>query len=80
LEEEAEDKWAQLLKMERFLEQQKLELLRKGAPESDDEEWDGPHWPEEKESCLDEEEDDSMENENLAFITSVLDSFSRPNS
>jgi hypothetical protein len=78
--EEAEAEWAQLRKMERFLEQQKLELLKQGAPEPDDEEWDGHHWPEEKESGLDEEEDDSLENEDLAFITSVLDSFSRPKS
>jgi hypothetical protein len=58
-EEDADQEWAQLRKMERFLEQQRLELLRQGAPDSDDEDWDGPQWPDEREDCLDEEEDDS---------------------
>jgi hypothetical protein len=79
-EEEADNGWAQLLKMERFLEQQRLELLQQGVPDSDDEDWDGPQWPDETEDGLDKEEDDSLENEDLTLITSVLDSFSKPKS
>jgi hypothetical protein len=37
MEEDADNEWAQLRKMERFLEQQRLELLRQGAPDLDDE-------------------------------------------
>ncbi len=66
--------------MERFLEQQRLELLQQGVPDSDDEDWDRPQWPDETEDCLDEEEDDSLEHEDLTFITSVLDSFSKTKS
>jgi hypothetical protein len=79
-EEDADNEWAQLRKMEKFLEQERLELLRQGAPDSDDEDWDEPQWPDEREDCLDEEEDDSLENEDLTFITSVLESFSKPKS
>jgi hypothetical protein len=43
----ADDEWAQLRLMEKFLEQQRLELLRQGAPDSDDEDWDGPQGPDE---------------------------------
>jgi hypothetical protein len=79
-EEEADNKWAQLRKMERFLEQQRLELLQQGVPDLDDEVWDGPQWPYETEDCLDKEEDDSLENEDLTYITSVLNSFSNTKS
>jgi len=79
-EDDTDEEWAQLREMEKFLEQQKMELLRQGAPGSEDEDWDEPHWPEENESGLDEEEEDSLENEDLTFITSILDSFSRPKS
>jgi hypothetical protein len=55
--------------MEEFLELQRMELLRQGAPDSDNEDWDEPQWPDEREDCPDKEEDDSLENEDLAFIT-----------
>jgi len=55
-EKEADDEWAQLRKMERFLKQQRLELLQQGIPVSDNEDWDGPQWPDETEDCLDKEE------------------------
>jgi hypothetical protein len=74
-EEDTDDEWAQLREMEKFLEQQKIKLLRQGASELEDEDWDEPHWPEENESDLDEEKDDSLENEDLNYITSILDSF-----
>jgi hypothetical protein len=36
-EEDAVNEWAQLQKMEKFLELQRMELLRQGAPDSDEE-------------------------------------------
>ncbi len=57
-----------------------MQLQRQGDPESGDEDWIESHWPEENESGLDEEEDNSLENEDLTFITSILDSFSRTKS
>jgi hypothetical protein len=66
--------------MEEFLELQRMELQRRGAPDSDDEDWDDPQGPDEREDCLAKEEDDSLENKDLAFITSILESFSRPKS
>jgi hypothetical protein len=63
--------------MEENLKLQRMELLRQGALDSDDEDWDDSQWPEEEEDGLVKEEDDSLENEDLAFITSVLESFSR---
>jgi len=66
--------------MEKFLEQHKIELLKQGVPELDDENWDRPHWLEENENFRVKEEDDSLENEDLTYITSILDSFSKPRS
>jgi hypothetical protein len=66
--------------MEESLKLRRMELLRQGAPDSDDEDWDNSQWPEEKEDGPVKEEDDSLENEDLAFITSVLESFSRDKS
>jgi hypothetical protein len=66
--------------MEKFLDQQRMELLRQGIPESDDEDWDGPHWPEETEHSFFQEVDHSLENKGLTNITSILDSFSKPES
>jgi hypothetical protein len=64
--------------MEKFLDQQRIELLRQGIPESDDEDW--PHWPEETKHGFFLEEDNSLENEDLTYITTILDSFSKPES
>jgi hypothetical protein len=63
--------------MEKLLERQKKELLRQGIPESDDEDWGEHHGPDEVENSLVKEEDDSLDNEDLAYKTSILDSFSR---
>ncbi len=79
-EEEADNEWAQLRKMERFLEQQRVKLLQQGIPDSDDEDEDEPQWPYKAEDGLDEVEDDSLDNEDLTFNTLVLDSFSNPKS
>ena len=54
----------------KFLKLQRTELLQQGAPDSDEEDWDDPQWPEEREDSLDVEEDNSLEDADLAFITS----------
>jgi hypothetical protein len=66
--------------MEKFLEKPKMELLRQGIPASDDEDWGGHHWPEENENGIVKEEVDSWDNEDLTYITSILDSFSKSKS
>ncbi len=77
-EEDINDEWAQLREMEQFLAEQKRELLRQGIPESDDEDWSGHHWPEENEDGLVKEEEDSLDDGDLTYITAILESFSRP--
>jgi len=77
VDEDDDTEWNQLRKMEEFLKMQRLELLQQGAPDSDND--DNPPWPDEREDCPDEEEDDSLEDADLAFITAVLESFSKPN-
>ncbi len=64
--------------MEEFLRLQRVELLRQGVPESDSEDWESQHWPTEEEDVTDVEEDDGLEDADLTFITSILESFSRP--
>jgi hypothetical protein len=78
--EDTDDEWAQLRKMERFLEQQRLKLLQQGAQDSGDKNWGEPEWTEELEEYLDEEKDDGLESEDITFITSVLDSLSNTKS
>jgi hypothetical protein len=41
-EEDTDEEWAQLRKMEKFLEQQRLELLQQGAQDSSNENWGEP--------------------------------------
>jgi len=74
--QDTNDEWAQLIKMERFLEEQRLELLQQGAQDSGDKSWNENEWTEELDENLDEEKDDSLEDEDITFITSVLDSLS----
>jgi hypothetical protein len=65
--------------MEEFLRLQRVELLRQGIPESDSEDWESLNWPTgEEEDVTDEEEDDGLEDVDPAFITLILESFSRP--
>jgi hypothetical protein len=78
--EDTDPEWAQLREMEEFLKLQRMELLQQGAPDTDNEDWDNPQWPDEREDSLDVEEDDSLEDADLAFITSILESFSKPSS
>ncbi len=39
-EDEVDNEWAQLQRMERLLEQQRIRLLQQGVPDSDGEDWD----------------------------------------
>ncbi len=78
LADDTDPEWAQLREMEEFLRLQRVELLQQGIPESDSEDWESPHWPTREEDVTDEEEDDGLEDVDLAFITSILESFSRP--
>ncbi len=80
LDEDSNPEWAQLREMEEFLRLQRMELLQQEAPDSYSEDWDSPQWPEEREDLTDVEEDDSLEDADLAFITSILESFSKPKS
>jgi hypothetical protein len=68
--------------MEEFLKLQRVELLQKGAQEQDS------YWPgichqqhsENNTSFLEDQEEDDPEEADLAFITSILESFSKPKS
>ena len=80
LNEDTDPEWAQLREMEEFLRVQRMELLQQGAPDSDSEDWDSPQWPAEREDITDFKEDDSLEDTDLDFITSILESFSKPKS
>jgi hypothetical protein len=64
--------------MEEFLRLQRIELLQQGVLESDSEDWESSHWLTEGEDGTDIEEDDCLEDADVAFITSILESFSRP--
>jgi hypothetical protein len=65
--------------MERLIERHKQELLKHGAQELDDED---DAWGEQQEAEEDpvEEEDDSLDDGDLTYITAILESFSRPKS
>ncbi len=80
LADDTDPEWAQLREMEEFLRLQRIELLQQGVPESNSEDWESPHWPTKGEDITDVEEDDGLEDADLAFITSILESFSRPKS
>jgi hypothetical protein len=77
VDDDADSELVQLREMEKSLKLQRMELLRQGVPDTDDGNWDNLQWPEERKDGPVKEEDDSLENEDLAFITSVLESFSR---
>jgi hypothetical protein len=63
--------------MEKFIENQKRELLKNGAQDLQDEDnaWDENQ---EAERDLVEGEEDSLDDEDLAYITTILNSFSKP--
>jgi hypothetical protein len=70
-------KWLQLIQMEKFIENQKRELLENGAQDLQDEDnaWD-EHQEAERDSV--EGEEDSLDDVDLAYITTILNSFSKP--
>jgi len=82
LDTEADPEWVQLREMEDFLRLQRLELLQQGAPDWDNDEWDEDQQqqPENEMALMDDKEEDGLEEADLAFITSILESFSRKES
>jgi hypothetical protein len=78
-EEETDHEWALLQKLEQFIENQKRELLKHGFQESD-KETDGWNEQQEPEDDPAKETDDSLDDNDLAYITAILGSFSGPNS
>jgi hypothetical protein len=74
-EMESEQEWLQLIQMERMIERQKQELLKTGAHDLDieNDDWDELR---EAEGGLDEEEDGSLDDNDLAYITAILGSSS----
>jgi hypothetical protein len=65
--------------MEEIIERHKQELLKHGVQESDedDEDWDAHQEPGDDPV---KEEDDSLNDGDLTYITAILESFSRPKS
>jgi hypothetical protein len=68
--------------MEDFLRLQRLELLQQGAPDWDNDEWDEDQQqqPENEMALMDDKEEDGLEEADLAFIMSILESYSRKES
>jgi hypothetical protein len=69
--------WLQLIQMENFIQNQKRELLENGAQDLHDED---KAWNEHQETERDliEGEEDTLDDEDLAYITTILNSFSKP--
>jgi len=69
--------WLQLIQVENFIANQKRELLENGAQDLHDE---GKAWNEHqgRERDLIEGEEDILDDEDLAYITTILNSFSKP--
>ncbi len=78
-EGDTDHEWAHLRHMEDIIERHKQELLKHGVQESDGEDED---WGEHQEPGDDpvKEEDDSLDDGDLTYITAILESFSRPKS
>ncbi len=69
--------WLQLIQMENFIENQKRELLENGTQHLHAEDKArNKHQETERDSTEGEEED--LDEEDLAYITTILDSFSKP--
>jgi hypothetical protein len=64
--------------MENFIENQKRELLNNGAQDlhDEDEAWD--ELQETERDSVEEEEEDTLNDEDLAYITTMMNSFSKP--
>jgi len=74
---DSSNEWFQLIQMEKFIENQKRELLKNGAPNLQDEE-DALDEHQDAENDSVEGEEDSFDDEDLAYITTILNSFSKP--
>ncbi len=74
--------WAQLREMEEFLRLQGLELLQQGVPDSDSNGRDvgQQKQPEDEMIFMDNPDNDNLEEADLAFITSIIESFSQSES
>jgi hypothetical protein len=76
-ETESDHEWLQLIQMEKMIEKQKNHLLKTGVQDhwdlDDDHEtlWEAEEGPV-------KEEDDSLDDEDLAYISAILNSFSKP--
>jgi hypothetical protein len=68
--------------MEEFLRLQRLELLQQGVPDSNSDRPDmgQKQQPVDEMVFMNDQEDDDLEEANLAFITSILESFSHSES
>ncbi len=69
--------WLQLIQMENFIENQKRKLLKNEAQDlhGEDKAW-NKHQETERDSI--EGEEDTLDNEDLAYINTILNSFSKP--
>jgi hypothetical protein len=76
-EVELDHEWLQLIRTERMIERQKQELLETGAQDLDGED-DDCYGLRETEGGPVKEEGDSLDDGDLAYITAILNSFSKP--
>jgi hypothetical protein len=78
-EDDTDHQWAQLKNFETFIEKQKQEFFKHGFQDPDD---DNDGWIEQPEPGYDsvEEIDDSLDDNDMAYITAILGTFSRPKS
>ncbi len=76
-EAESDHEWLQLIQMEKMIERHKHELLKTGGQDLGDEEDDcNELWEAEGDPV--KEEDDSLDDGDLTYITAILNSFSKP--
>ncbi len=76
-EEDTDHEWAQLKNWEKFIEKQKQKLLKHGFRDSDDENDGWNEQPEPEDDSV-EEIENSFDDNDLAYITAILESFSGP--
>ncbi len=77
LESDSDHEWLQLIQMEKFIEDQKRKLLKHGAQDLQDED---DTWKKHQVAETDtiKQEDDSLDDEDLSYITYILGSLSKP--
>jgi hypothetical protein len=77
-EAESDHEWLQLIQMEEMIRKHKHDLLEAGAQDHWDMNDDGESLWEAEGDPVKEEEDDSLDDGDLAYIHAILNSFSRP--